>query len=146
MSLRPYFGRSIFDEMEEAVDRCFQRRMPGDFFLPSTVGSCPMDLIEKPEAYVVRADAPGMDKGDINIEVRGNRMTVSGERKEEKRGEEGGSTRYERSQLTFSRSLQLPRDADPDRIEASLDRGVLSVSIPRKEVKEDSGVRRIEIK
>ena len=146
MSIRPYIGRHFFDEMENLVDRAFDRRLLGDFFSPSSSGTCPMDLIEKPEAYLVKADAPGMDKGDIKIEVRGDHMTLSGERKAETHTEQGGFTRYERSQQSFCRSLQLPKDADADRIEAALDKGVLSVTIPRKQIEEGSDVKRIEIK
>ena len=144
MALRPYFGRSLFDEM---ADRAFDRHFFGDILAPSTtsISTCPVDFVETPESYVLKADAPGMDKGDIKLEVRGNRMTLSGERKEEKREEEGGFTRYERSQERFSRSVQLPKNADAENIQASLERGVLSVTIPKKEQKEEDDVKHIEI-
>lgn len=149
MALRPYFGRSFFDEMENLVERAFDRRFSNELmespFRSGTSSGCPMDLIEKPDGYEVKADAPGMETSDIRIEVKENRMTINGERTEEKKEETGGFTRYERQQQSFARTVKLPTDADVENIQASLNRGVLSVSIPKKEHIE-TDVKRIEVK
>eukprot|EP00210_Caulerpa_lentillifera_P005159 g4931.t1 len=149
MALTPYFGRSFFDEMENMVERAFDRRFSDDLvgvpFRSGASNVCPMDLIEKSDCYVVQADAPGMETSDIRIEVKENRMTITGERSEEKKEENGSFTRFERQQQSFTRTVKLPNDADMDKIEASLNKGVLSVAIPKKEHVE-SNVKRIEIK
>lgn len=103
----------------------------------------PLDFIEKPDAYLLKADAPGMEKEDIHIEVRENRLCLKGERKEEKEEQDGKSSRYERSHRSFCRSLQLPKDADASQIQATLDKGVLRISVPRKEIEDN--VKKIEI-
>lgn len=140
-------GRDFFDDLESMVDRAFDRRLVSDFFsTPTSVRTFPMDLIEQPDAYIIRADAPGLDKSDIKIEVSGNRLTLSGERKEEKKDNEGGFTRYERTQSSFCRAVQLPRDAETAKIDAKLDKGVLSLSIPRRKGEPNGDVKRIEIK
>jgi len=147
MALQPFFGRSLIDEVENMVDRCFDRRLTGDWFdNSSSISLCPIDLIEQEDSYVVKADVPGMDKKDVKIHLDGNKLTLVGERKEEKRDERGGFTRYERSQQGFTRTIVLPKDADKDKIEAKLDRGVLSLSIPRLSLPKGEGTKMIEIK
>jgi HSP20 family protein len=90
-----------------------------------------MDLIEQEEAYVLRADLPGMDEDDIAIEVDGDVLSISGERRHEAEHEGTGYVRLERSTGTFRRMLTLPDHIDGDAIRATFDRGVLEVHIPK---------------
>ncbi len=92
-----------------------------------------MDLVETEEDFVLRADLPGVNENDVNIELEDNVLTISGERKaeHEERGE--GYYRVERASGAFSRSLTLPEGVDPDRVRASFDKGVLEVRIPKPE-------------
>ena len=92
-----------------------------------------MDLVEADDHYVLRADLPGLGEDDVKIEVEDNILTVSGERKaeHEQRGE--GYHRLERSYGAFSRALTLPDGVDPEAVQASFDRGVLEVRIPKPE-------------
>jgi len=92
-----------------------------------------MDLVEADDHYVLRADLPGLSEDDVKIEVEDNVLTVSGERKaeHEQRGE--GYHRLERSYGAFSRALTLPEGVDPAAVQASFDRGVLEVHIPKPE-------------
>ncbi len=92
-----------------------------------------MDLVEAGDHYVLRADLPGLSAEDVKIEVEGDVLTVSGERRaeHEQRGE--GYHRLERAYGSFSRSLTLPEGVDPEAVQASFDRGVLEVRIPKPE-------------
>ena len=92
-----------------------------------------MDLVEADDRYVLRADLPGLAEGDVKIEVEDNVLTVSGERRaeHEQRGE--GYHRLERAYGAFSRSLTLPEGVDADAVQASFERGVLEVRIPKPE-------------
>ena len=92
-----------------------------------------MDLVETDEDFVLRADLPGLNEQDVNIELEDNVLTLSGQRKaeHEERGE--GYYRVERASGAFSRSLTLPDGVEPDRVQASFDRGVLEVRIPKPE-------------
>ncbi len=94
-----------------------------------------MDLVETDEAFVLRADLPGLSEGDVNIELEDNVLTVSGERKSEHEQRKEGYYRVERASGSFSRSLTLPEGVDPESIEASFDRGVLEVRIPKPEAR-----------
>ena len=90
-----------------------------------------MDLVETDDQLVLRADLPGIDRGDINIEVKDNVLTVSGERKAEHERKGEGYHRIERSFGRFSRSLGLPRGMDADGVTASFEAGVLEVRLPK---------------
>jgi HSP20 family protein len=102
-----------------------------------------MDLVEAEDHFVLKADLPGLDESDVNIEVQDGTLTISGERKAEHEQRERGWYRIERSFGSFSRSLTLPDRVDPDGISASFDRGVLEVRIPKPE---EHKPRRVQIK
>ena len=119
----------LFDTLFQPADRS-QRWVPA------------MDLVEADDHFVLKADLPGLAKGDVNIEVQDNVLTVSGERKTEHERKEKGFYRLERSFGRFSRSLTLPEGVNADAINASFENGVLEVSIPKPEERKP---RRIEI-
>jgi HSP20 family protein len=92
-----------------------------------------LDLSETDTAIDVRMDVPGVTAKDIDIQVNGNLLTVSGERKEEK--EEKGKTfhRIERSYGNFSRSVTLPCPVLENEVAAEYHDGVLTIKLPKKE-------------
>jgi HSP20 family protein len=102
-----------------------------------------MDLVEGEDHFVLRADLPGLAEEDVAIEVQDNTLSVSGERQAEHEQREKGWYRVERSFGRFSRSLTLPEGINPDAIEASFDKGVLEVRIPKPEQRKP---RRVAIK
>ena len=95
----------------------------------------PMDLVEGDDAFVLRADLPGMTEDDVSIEVQDATLTVSGERRADHEERQRGWYRVERSFGRFSRSLTLPEGVDHEGIRASFDKGVLEVRIPKPEVR-----------
>ena len=101
-----------------------------------------VDLLERDDSLVLKADLPGLSEDDVQIEVRDNVLTIAGERKAEHEEKQNGYYRVERSFGRFSRSLQLPEGVDADRIAASFAKGVLEVTIPKPEQRKP---RRIEI-
>lgn len=102
----------------------------------------PMDLVETEDHLVLRADLPGVDRDGIEIEVKDGVLTVSGERKAQHEEKREGFHRVERSFGRFSRSLELPKGVEADNIEASFDKGVLEVRMPKPEERKPT---RIEI-
>ena len=92
-----------------------------------------MDLSETDEAYILRADLPGLTPEDVRIEMEGRVLTVSGERKAEHETEDAGYRRVERSFGRFRRAMTLPAGVDPEAITASFDNGVLTVRVPKPE-------------
>jgi HSP20 family protein len=92
-----------------------------------------MDLVEADDHFVLKADLPGLDEQNVSIEVEGDVLTVSGERKEERERSGEGFHRIERSFGSFRRSLTLPEGVDAESVTASFDKGVLEVRIPKPE-------------
>jgi HSP20 family protein len=92
-----------------------------------------MDLAETESDFVLRADLPGLSDEDVSIEVEDNVLTVSGERKAEHEETREGYHRVERSYGSFRRSVTLPDGVDPEAVNATFDRGVLEVHVPKPE-------------
>lgn len=90
-----------------------------------------MDLVETDEDLVLRGDLPGVDRDDIEIEVKDGVLTVSGERKAQHEDKREGYHRVERSFGHFSRSLELPKGVEAESVRASFDKGVLEVRMPK---------------
>lgn len=92
-----------------------------------------MDLVERDDHYVLRADLPGLSEKDVNVELESNVLTISGERTNEFKREKDGYRRIERAYGSFSRSLTLPEGVNVEAVEAHFDNGVLEVRIPKPE-------------
>jgi HSP20 family protein len=91
-----------------------------------------IEVKETKDAFVFKADLPGVKEDDVSIDVTGNRLTISGKREVEKEeGDERFHT-YERSYGSFNRSFVLPEGVDYDKIEATLKDGVLRMTVPKK--------------
>lgn len=120
----------------------FAEMLPGAM-QAEAVFSPSFDVKETNDAYVFKADLPGVDEDDLEITVTGNRLTVSGKREAEEREESERYYAYERSYGSFTRAFTLPDSADCDRVEAELKSGVLTVSIAKKP---ESQPRKISLK
>jgi HSP20 family protein len=90
------------------------------------------DVKETGDSFVFKADLPGIKESDLDISLTGNRLTVSGQRQEEKKDESDTYYAYERSYGSFSRSFTLPEGIDAEHVQADLKDGVLNVVIPKK--------------
>jgi HSP20 family protein len=89
------------------------------------------EVKETNDAYIFKADLPGVDEADLDISLTGNRLVVSGRREAEQRQEGETFFAYERSYGTFSRSFTLPEGIDADHVEAELKNGVLMIKVPK---------------
>jgi HSP20 family protein len=92
-----------------------------------------VDLTEQENAFVMKVDIPGLEAKDLNIQVQGDTVTVSGERKEEKETKEKTLYRMERRQGAFSRSVTLPCSINADEVAAEYLSGVLTLTLPKTE-------------
>ncbi len=91
----------------------------------------PVDVYEDETAIVVRAELPGLDPEDVSVTVDKNVLTLEGERRLA-RGEKETVHRVESSHGAFKRSFALPKTVEADAIEAKLERGVLTVRLPKR--------------
>jgi HSP20 family protein len=139
-------------EMDRAFEDIFRRFGGGSLresFWPSLKESPSLlrpsvDISEGHKAYTVRMEMPGVEKGDVALQIEDDALLVRGEKKQEKEEDDEGYHCVERSYGTFERVLSLPDNADPEGIKAKFKNGILRVTIPKRTVPEREG-RTIEI-
>ena len=102
------------------------------------------DIIDKGDKYVLEAELPGFEKGDIHIDLDGDMLTIRAEHNSEEEKKHHKYVRQERSYSSYSRSFRIA-DVKPDEISAEYKNGVLELVMPKKEGNLPSG-RSIEIK
>lgn len=102
-----------------------------------------VDVAESDGSVVIKAELPGLEAKDIDVDVTGNVLTLKGEKKmdEEKEGER--VYRRERFHGTFQRSFRLPAGVESDKVDANFKNGVLTITVPKSE---ESRQKKIEIK
>lgn len=105
--------------------------------------SPPVDIVENAEEFVLRAELPGVAKENLKVEVKENRLTLSGKKEEAASGSKGEYRYAESSYGEFSRNFELPRNVDGSAIKAEYANGVLSLRIPKGK---DALPRSIEIR
>jgi HSP20 family protein len=103
-----------------------------------------IEMFERDNQLVVRADLPGLKKDDIKLEVADNCLSVEGERRYEQEEKQENRYHSERSYGRFYRCIELPKGIDPGSVKATFHDGVLEVTMP-KPSSESFGGRRIEI-
>lgn len=91
-----------------------------------------IEVKETGDAFLFKADVPGVKESDINVTLTGNRLTISGERNEEKEEKTHAYYACERKYGSFNRSYTLPEGVDAGNIHADLKAGVLTVAVPKK--------------
>jgi HSP20 family protein len=130
-------------DMNRLFDGFFGRREGTSADAASRRWIPPMDLVETEDNLVLRADLPGVDQDDIEIEVKDGVLTVAGERRAQHETQREGFHRVERSFGRFSRSLELPKGVDPESVSAHFYRGVLEVRMPKPAARKPT---RIEVR
>jgi HSP20 family protein len=92
-----------------------------------------VDLYEKDNHFVIKAELPGIDKDNIKIDLKDRVLTLSGERTYDNEVKEDNYYRKERSYGKFQRAFRLPADVDSDNIKAEFKDGILQVDVPKPE-------------
>jgi HSP20 family protein len=103
-----------------------------------------VDVIQRGNELVIRADLPGVNADDVVVEVSDDAITISGERAQEQEEERGGVYRFERSYGAFTRVIPLPEGAMVDQAKANFKNGVLEITVPAPPDQVSRG-RRLEI-
>jgi HSP20 family protein len=140
---RRWESQSEVDQVNERMRRLIEQTFGIDVPLPKEAVAWlpPVDIEETDDAYVVEAELPGVKREDVNIELVGNELIVTGEVKERER--KGILRRQTRRVGQFEYRVVLPDQVDSETIEAKLKDGVLSVRVPKVERAER---RKIDIK
>ncbi len=100
-----------------------------------------VDIFETENELVLKADVPELALKDIDIRMENGTLTLKGERRFEREGTDQGYHRIERSYGAFSRSFAVPDSVDPDKVRAEYKDGVLTVTLPKKEVAKPRAIK-----
>ena len=123
--------RRLRHEMQQVFSD-FERSFDFETFDPQRVGLPRMALFDEPDAYVLRAELPGMSDDKLQLSVDPQSVTVSGERADDT--PEGYSALHkERVASSFVRRMALPTKIEPDQADARLENGVLTLRLPKSE-------------
>jgi HSP20 family protein len=113
--------------IEDEFDRLMGRAYSRSAWVPA------LDVRETEDLFEVTVDLPGMAPEDVSVTFEAGVLTVSGTRQFSREETKETYHRIERSYGTFARQIKLPRTADTEKIEASFDKGVLTVTVPKAE-------------
>lgn len=137
-------GRSVMLPLQRGDDAIFGDLRSGLPQLLQDMAVPRMDVVEKDGHLEVTAELPGLTRDDVKIELADDTLIISGEKRQENLSKDSRRI-IERSYGAFVRSLELPAGIKAEDIEASIDKGVLTVKLPMAAVK-PTEAKRIEIK
>ncbi len=144
MTLVRYEPWSLLQGFQKDLNKLFDEKQDEDNSRVVTSSWAPaVDIKEEDSRFVLHADLPGIEPGDIEITMDQGVLTIKGERVFDKEEESNGYKRIERARGTFYRRFSLPDTADADNIEAQGKNGVLEIVIPKKQAVQP---RRITVK
>jgi len=143
---------NLVRRFRDEMDRLFEdfgfdnltRSLPNPESLGLGMWAPEVEVFERADEVVVRADLPGLSKDDIKIDLTDSAITIDGERKQEREESDNGYYRSERSYGHFYRRIPLPEGINVDTAKAQFRDGVLEVTMARAE-REERKVRRLEI-
>jgi HSP20 family protein len=137
----PARALSPFEEMDRLLENFFRRGWMRPFhrewpswreLTASLESQLPrVDVIDRPEEIVVRAEVPGVDKEHLDVSLTDNTITIKGSTSHETKEEKGDYYRSEMSRGNFARTIALPADVDGAKAKATFNNGVLEVTMPK---------------
>src|ERR1043165_4506706 len=139
---------SPFLSLQREVDRLFDDFSRGFPALPTLSSGAvelmpSMDVTETDKEIEITAELPGLEEKDVQINLADNLLTIRGEKKAEKEQKEKDYRLVERSYGSFARTLELPEGVNPDAVKATIDKGVLKVTVPKPA---PAQVKKIDVK
>jgi len=138
MNLTRYQPRDFFREMSDQMNRLMSGRfdalqLPEETGFDDKAWLPAVDIKEEADKFLVRADIPGVEAKDIEVSLESGVLAISGKRESEVKDEKDGYRRVERVYGEFHRQFTLPDSADPEKVSAKCDKGVLEISIGKTE-------------
>lgn len=143
-----YQPRDFFRDFSDQMNRLMSGRLD-TLLLPEETAFAEndwlpaVDIKEDADKFLVRADLPGVEAKDIDVSLESGVLTISGKRESEVKDEKDGYRRVERVYGEFHRQFTLPESADPEKVSAKCDKGVLEITIGKTEARKP---KRISVK
>ena len=123
--------RTMQEQMNRLLDLAWNKEAGEE--LKEGLWQPPVDIYEDESTVVIKAEVPGVDQKEIDIRIEDNTLTLRGERKHSQDVKKENYHRIERYFGTFQRSFSLPATVDQEKVAASCDKGVLTITLPKKE-------------
>jgi len=139
---RALSNREFRNSFSDLVSRFFD----DDFYstdLVKTDWNPKVDILEQGSKLIVKADLPGVDEKNLDVQIADGILTISGKKEENQEVKEKDYYRIERSYGSFTRSISLPESVQPDKIKADYKKGVLTIELPKTE---ESAKKKISVK
>lgn len=133
----------LLDQMRREMAQAMEARAAEGSNVATSDWAPAVDIKEEQDSFVIVADIPGVDPKDIEVHMENGILTIKGEKESHKKDERDGYKRVERSFGSFYRRFGLPDSADPEKITANSNHGVLEVRIAKQEKVQP---RKIEVK
>jgi HSP20 family protein len=135
-------GRGLLSPLSGSTSRDLWADVPGG--APS-LWSPAVEVLERGDKLLVRAELPGVSKDDVNVEITDDLLTIEGERRQESEEQDEGFYRSERSYGRFLRSIPLPEGVDSEKADAKFKDGVLEITLPAPKREQKRG-RKISVR
>jgi HSP20 family protein len=132
-------------ELRREIDNIYDRFFEPDF-LPSTLfgkgkWGPKLDISEGRKDITVKAEIPGIEAKDLDISINGRRLNIRGEKKQEQTENEETYYRVERSYGYFNRTIELPAEVDPNKVDASYKKGILKIKLRKTKSSETKRIK-----
>lgn len=124
--------QALQEQMHRLMEHPWRREFDGED-LKEGLWNPPVDIYEDAESLVVKAEVPDIDQKDIEVKIENSTLTIKGERKHETDVKKENFHRVERYFGSFSRSFQLPPTVDQEKVTAVCDKGVLTITLAKRE-------------
>lgn len=129
-------------EIDDIYDRFFEPEfLPSSYLFGKGKWDPTLDISEGSKDITVKAEIPGVEANDFDISIDGRRLTIRGEKKHEQKEKEETYYRVERSYGYFNRTIDLPAEVDPDKVDASYKRGVLKIKLRKAKEYESKKIK-----
>jgi len=123
-----------FERLQDEINRLFDWTYPSNRGLFDRSLSPAVDVIEREDEILLQCDLPGVDRDDLDLSISRNVITIKGEKKgEQEQSEDKKTYRKETWSGAFQRTISLPETVDPEKIEANMKNGVLTVKLAKRE-------------
>lgn len=123
--------RAMQEQMNRLLDLAWNKETGEE--LKEGIWQPPVDIYEDENTVVIKAELPGVDQNDIQVKIEDSTLTLRGERKHDQTVKKENYHRIERYYGSFQRSFSLPRTVDQEKVKATCEKGILTITLPKKE-------------
>ena len=129
-------------DLNKLYDRFFETNfLPSSFLFDEGKWGPTLDISESRKDITVKAEIPGIEAKDFDISIHGRLLTIKGEKKQEQKQKEETYYRVERSYGCFNRTIQLPAEVNPDKVDATYKRGILKIKLRKSKENQSKRIK-----